>query len=143
VYGTAGGTDGVAVWLPPGEAEITPERAARAGLDRAPEVLGAAAWERFRTLMDHMEQFHHQDVQPRHWYLPILGVDPAHQGRGLGGRLLAPILARADTEGLPCYLETVEPRNVPFYQKHGFAVVTEGVEPYSGVRFWTCRRDPR
>jgi ribosomal protein S18 acetylase RimI-like enzyme len=143
VYSTAGRTDGVAVWLPPGGVEMPTERAEQAGLDKAPEVLGRGPWERFAGVMSHLEQFHRRDVQPRHWYLPLIGIDSSRQGRGLGSALLAPVLARADVERLPCYLETVEPRNVPFYQRHGFKVVTEGVEPRSGIRFWTFRRDPR
>lgn len=142
IYSTASQTEGVAIWFPPGETELTPERLAKAGLDEAPEVLGAEPWERFTTVIDYLERFHQRDVEPRHWYLPLLGIDPSQQGRGLGSKLLAPVLARADAEMLPCYLETVEPRNVPFYQRHGFAVITEGVEPRSGVRFWTFRRDP-
>jgi hypothetical protein len=56
---------------------------------------------------------------------------------------LRPTLERADRENLPVYLWTAKARNVPFYQRHGFEVVTEGVEPTSGIRFWTCRRMPR
>jgi hypothetical protein len=31
-----------------------------------------------------MNGFHSQEP---HWYLPIVGIDPAHQGRGPGGAL--------------------------------------------------------
>jgi MFS family permease len=51
-----------------------------------------------------------------HWYLWLLGVDPDRQGQGVGSALLAPILARADAEGLPCALETLTERNVWFYR---------------------------
>lgn len=142
VYSTAGRTDGVAVWLPPGSVEMPDERIRQAGLDKAPEVLGRGPWERFTSVMSYLEQFHRRDVQMRHWYLPLIGIDSLQQGRGLGSALLEPVLARADDEALPCYLETVEPRNVPFYRRHGFRVITEDVEPRSGIRFWTFRRDP-
>jgi GNAT superfamily N-acetyltransferase len=135
--------EGVAVWLPPDDSELTPERLQQSGLDKAPDVLGKEQWKRFNTVMDYIGKFHHQDVQSRHWYLPLLGIDPPHQGQGLGGVLLAPMLKRADLEGLPCYLETVEPKNVPFYQKQGFVIKTETIEPHSGIRFWTFRRDPQ
>jgi GNAT superfamily N-acetyltransferase len=55
-----------------------------------------------------------------HWYLPWLGVEPAQQGRGLGGRLLEQCLAIVDKSGLPAYLETPNPCTVPFYKRHGF-----------------------
>jgi hypothetical protein len=37
----------------------------------------------------------------------------------------------------------MEAHNVLFYERHGFAVVTSDVEPQSGLRYWTMRRDPR
>jgi ribosomal protein S18 acetylase RimI-like enzyme len=140
---TTSGIEGVAVWLPPDNTEMTPSRLRQSGLDKAPDVLGKGAWQRFNTVMDYIGKFHHRDVQPRHWYLPLIGIDPAHQGQGLGSMLLAPMLKRADAEDLPCYLETVEPKNVPFYERHGFVIQTEVVEPHSGIRFWTFRRDPQ
>jgi GNAT superfamily N-acetyltransferase len=76
------------------------------------------------------------------WYLEILGVDPAHQGGGLGPRLLAGVLARADREGRACYLETSRPANVGFYGRLGFAVEREVVLVPGGVPFTMMRRPP-
>lgn len=54
-------------------------------------------------------------------YLNYLAVHPAHQGRGLGGALLRHGLASlADADGSP-WLATTDERNVPFYERHGFA----------------------
>lgn len=57
-----------------------------------------------------------------HWYLPWFGVEPAFQGRGLGARLLRRCLDIVDESGLPAYLETPNPRTVPFYERAGFSV---------------------
>ena len=73
----------------------------------------------------------------------ILGVDPLFQGRGLGGAIVQPVVERADSEGLPCYLETSKERNLAFYRKHGFDVVHEGTMPGGGPRFWTMSRAAR
>jgi GNAT superfamily N-acetyltransferase len=73
----------------------------------------------------------------------LLGVDPPRQGQGVGGALIAPVLAKTDAAGVPCYLETMKTRNVPFYRKHGFEVVVEDDLPGGGFHFWTMRRDPR
>lgn len=66
----------------------------------------------------------HFPAEP-HFYLGILGVDPAHQGRGLGARLLEPTLALADRGGFLCHLESSNPRNVAFYERCGFAATDE------------------
>lgn len=55
-----------------------------------------------------------------HLYLFTIGVVPTAQGRGLGHRLLAPMLRAADRAGLPTYLENLNPANHGFYTGHGF-----------------------
>lgn len=140
---TAGEPRGVAVWLPPGETAMTEARIAAAGLDAAPAVLGEAAFGRFMTAMAHLEPFHAQDVQPQHWYLALIGVDPGQSGQGIGSALMQPVLAEADRDGLPCYLETAEESNVGFYEKHGFETIRSGTAPGTPVRYWTMLRSPR
>jgi len=142
VYTTAGKVEGAAIWLPPDDWEITPNRSKQVGLDEPPSIIGAEALDRSSSMANHLELLHKRDVAPRHWYLWLLGVNPSRQGQGIGSALIRPILVRADAEGLPCYLETAEPRNVPFYQRHGFEVVVEGDIPNGGPHFWTMKREP-
>ncbi len=59
-----------------------------------------------------------------------------------GVALIRQVLARADAEGLPCYLESANPRNLPFYKRHGFEVVVEGELPGEGPPLWTMKREP-
>jgi GNAT superfamily N-acetyltransferase len=140
---TAGRVEGAALWLPPGEADLTAERLEAAGFTHVAEVWGEEAMGRFSAAMAYLEELHHRDMPAPHWYLLGIGVDPPRQGQGVGGALLQPILQRADAAGLPCYLETQKERNVPFYQRHGFAVVAETDAPGGGPHFWTMRRPPR
>jgi GNAT superfamily N-acetyltransferase len=140
VFTTSGAPVGAAVCLPPGAWEVTPERAAQAGLDQLPVLMGADAVERFNHVLAFLEPFHRRDVQSKHWYVMVVGVIPARHGQGFGRALLRPVLDRADAEGLPCYLETAQPGNVSFYQKLGFGVIADVVEPRSGLRLWTFRR---
>ena len=77
-----------------------------------------------------------------HFYLAVLGVEPGTQRRGLGSRLLEPMLGRCDTEGVPAYLESSKERNVPFYERHGFRV-TDEVRMPGGPPLWLMWREPR
>ena len=119
-HGTAFVTDDLgaaALWLPPGVSAdpelmgavfaraIPPERHAIGG--EVGEMMGR-----------------HHPTEP-HWYLPLIGVDPARQGRGLGSALLKHTLRLCDAQGLPAHLESSNPRNTPLYQRHGFEVVGE------------------
>ena len=95
------GREGAALWLPPrvdfldgAGGWLFAARSAwkvRSNLGNARALLGALA--------------KHHPHEP-HWYLPVLGTDPAHQGRGVGSALLQRALARSDAAGLPAYLES-------------------------------------
>jgi GNAT superfamily N-acetyltransferase len=78
---------------------------------------------------------------PPHYYLAVLGTDPAHQGRGLGSALLAPVLERCDHDGVGAFLESSKERNIDFYARHGFRVREELRLP-RGPRVWTMWREP-
>ena len=133
---------GAAVWLGPEAWEVTPERAAAAGLDDLPTIMGPAAAERFFSVLAAVDPYHHSHVPAVHWYVMVVGVAPEAQGQGLGRALLQPIIDRADAAGQPCYLETTQPKNVAFYEHLGFRRVVDTVESSSGLRVWTFRRDP-
>jgi ribosomal protein S18 acetylase RimI-like enzyme len=60
---------------------------------------------------------------PNAHHLSVLGTAIAAQGRGVGSALLQKGLARADALGVPCYLESSNPRNVTFYERHDFVTV--------------------
>lgn len=128
------GSLAAALWLPPG---ATPDEEALIGVVErgTPPDRRAEALEIFAAMG-------HCHPEEPHWYLPLIGTDPAAQGRELGSALLARTLARCDEQGLPAYLEATSERSVPLYRRHGFEVVT-------ALRIGTCppitpmRRAPR
>ena len=143
VHTTADAMLGHAVWLPPGDTHLDPERLTAAGFVDPATHMGATAATRFGAFMEQVGAHHDRLVPEPHWYLMILGVDPPHQGRGIGGTLLAPVVSRADAEAYRCYLETSKERNLAFYRRHGFEVVQEDVIHDRGPRVWMMVRDPR
>ncbi len=98
------------------------------------------ARKRQKTFFEYYAEVRERVVPRRYWYLQILAVDPAYQGQGLARRLLEPMLARADREGLPCYLETQLEKNVALYKHFGFEVADEGIIPGSNIRSWAMLR---
>jgi GNAT superfamily N-acetyltransferase len=131
---------GVACWLRPGFTDLTYPKMLRTRLLLAVVRLGASALGRLSRLMTATEALHHQAVPADHWYLWLLATEPGRVGQGIGGALLAPVLARADTEGQPVYLETHLEANVRFYGHHGFEVAVD--EVIDGLRVWGLRRPP-
>jgi len=143
VYATAGALDGVALWLPP-NAKWTRENIEASGMHQLATLIGDDAYQRYREVVGREWQARERDMTGACWYLFILGVQPSRQRCGLGGALMRPVLERADTEQLACYLETENQRNVEFYLKQGFDMIVNGEEAGAGgVRFWTFRRPPK
>jgi len=132
---------GVACWLLPGRSEMTLWGTIRVGLPLAIMRLRPQARRRCMTVLTHMDELHKRLKRP-HYYLLVLGVDPASQGQGIGSRLIQPVLARADREGVPCYLETQTESNVAFYRRRGFEVASADQLLDSGLTVWTMLRQP-
>jgi len=134
---------GVACWLSPGNTEVTFVGNIRTGFALPRAVMKFSAERtQFMHAMDFIDIEHKRLVHEPHWYLWALGVSPDHQGKGIGGRLLEPVLARADEKEVPCYLEAVTEPNVAFYEKSGFKVIWDGDTPIQGVHVWMMLRDP-
>jgi GNAT superfamily N-acetyltransferase len=103
---------GGALWLPPG---VEPDREAMHALMRrtlSPKQLA--------TLIGIREQMASYHPEEPHWYLPLIGVDPAKQGHGYGSMLLRFALECVDKDRRTAYLESTNPANIPLYRKHGF-----------------------
>jgi ribosomal protein S18 acetylase RimI-like enzyme len=112
----------VAIWLHPESGPMTMPRMLRAGMWRAPFMLGLDGLARMSKAMSATEGFHKQ-VEGPHWYLMTVGTRTARQGQGLGSQLVETGMSRADDAGVPCYLETGTDSNIAFYRKRGFEVV--------------------
>lgn len=72
---------------------------------------------RFAVLGTAMHEAHPHEP---HWYLNVVSTLPSERSKGLGAAVLAPMIARADADGAPCYLESTNPRNRTLYYRHGF-----------------------
>jgi ribosomal protein S18 acetylase RimI-like enzyme len=105
----------VALWLPPG---VAPDG------DAIVTVLTeSVAIDKHEDLFSTLEQMDTTHPTFPHWYLPWFAVDPAVQGQGVGSALMTHCLAIVDEDHLPAYLESPNPRNISFYERHGFEVV--------------------
>ena len=119
-HGTAYYVDGffgAALWLPPG---IHPDEEALG--EHMQRTISESIQEDAFSVLEQMGDCHPTDP---HWYLPLLAVDPVHQGNGYGSTLLKDAIAKFDTDGMTAYLESSNPRNISLYERHGFEIITE------------------
>ena len=144
------------VFLPPGAVLTTPERTGAAlwlgpdaqrlslgqQLRLMPGTLRLFGLRRLPAALRALAELDRRAPRERHWHLSVLGVTPERQGEGIGSALMRPVLERCDREVRAAYLETANPVNLPFYERHGFAV-REQVDLGADLRVWTMLRTPR
>jgi ribosomal protein S18 acetylase RimI-like enzyme len=136
------GIAGAALWDPPRQWEHT-----RGEELRAMPTLLLAFGTSLRRGLEADELMKKNHPEEPHWYLAVIGSDPAVRGKGFGQALMRSRLDRCDAEHAPAYLESSNPDNVPYYQRFGFEVTGEiklpgrdGVAGPSLVPMW---RPPR
>lgn len=117
-HGTANYSEdfsGVALWLPPG---VTPDEPSLVRVIQ--DTVAGARRDAILSMFEQMGAFHPREA---HWHLPLIGVDPAQQGKGVGSALLSHVLNACDGQKVLAYLEATSPQNVPLYERHGFAAL--------------------
>lgn len=110
-----GNYSGAALWLPPNvyhDADLLTALLQSSGSDESkkdgPEIF------------EKMSRYHPHEP---HWYLPLLGVDPLHHGKGLGSALIQHVIGMCDRDNKFAYLESSNPKNIQFYERHGFKLL--------------------
>ncbi len=138
VWTTTGEIQGSAVWAPPDRWRQTNADTLR-GIPSTLRIFGRQSLGVLRAFTAV------QNAHPPgpHYYLAILGTDPAFQGKGVGSAVLAPVLERCDNEGLGAYLESSKEENIAFYNRQGFELTRRLDLPAGCPPVWAMWRDPR
>jgi ribosomal protein S18 acetylase RimI-like enzyme len=132
--------DGAACWLPPDSPFPTFLRMVRCGMLALPFRFGGPGFKRLQAADKVAEHLHHAHAPGPHWYLWVIGVDPARQSMGIAGRLMRPVFEEADRERYRCYLETHKESNVRTYERYGFRVVSQTPVPKHALTVWAMLR---
>jgi GNAT superfamily N-acetyltransferase len=131
---------GAALWIPPRARPIAPLwTQLRWGNWEAFFRCGLSATGRIMRWEEDLASRYREHLTEPHWVFDLLAVDPSEQGRGLGRLLIRWMLDRIDTDPMPVFLVTYNPRNVPYYASMGFDVVQE-TPVRGGPMGWSMRR---
>jgi ribosomal protein S18 acetylase RimI-like enzyme len=110
-----GNYSGAALWLPP---NVYPD------VDLLTALLQSSGSDESKKdgpeIFEKMSRYHPHEP---HWYLPLLGVDPLHHGKGLGSALMQHVIGTCNRDNKFAYLESSNPKNIQFYERHGFELL--------------------
>ena len=109
--------EGAALWMPPGT--HPDEERVVSILEKS---IHSSIIEDVVSVFEKMDEYHPDEEI---WYLPLVAVDPACQGQGIGSALMKAALNRCDEDKLPAYLESSNPRNISLYERYGFEIMGE------------------
>ncbi|KEF55817.1 uncharacterized protein A1O9_08568 [Exophiala aquamarina CBS 119918] len=116
--------DCVALWLPPGKGIDDWWTSLRSGLWRMKYRLSKEGkirfFEEFLPLLGRTKAEVLGDRDEKSWYLNYIGTKPSARGKGYARKLIDYVGNLADTEGLPCYLESSHDINIIIYGKMGY-----------------------
>lgn len=143
VYATSANMEGIAIWLTSDNYRLSFFRLLRAIPLMVIYHMGSIANERMKKTDGYMDNQHQRLLSRPHWYLGTLGVVPEKQGKGYAGKLLNPMLGRADHDCLSCYLETQLEARVGLYEHFGFQVIGKSTIPGTGITNWAMVRDAK
>jgi ribosomal protein S18 acetylase RimI-like enzyme len=106
---------GAALWLPPGE---------HADHDALEDLFERTVPKAQRPVLNEvLDQMGRHHPNEPHWFLPLIGIDPSRQNQGLGSLLMQHAHRDFDRDGMLAYLDSSNPKNIPFYQRHGYEVL--------------------
>jgi hypothetical protein len=119
-----------------GERAVELERAIQMGIPAYPDLTRADFYD---VQLEDGWAYIHVYRDGRAVYLvayPMSPLDTLHE------TAIEPVLSHADAEGLPCYVETFNPGDLPLYKELGFRIEGAGQIP-EGPNFWAMVRAPR
>ena len=136
VYGTSEDLEGVAIWRPPQNVNISYWKFVKKGGYKFPFKFGIKTTKRMTFLQAVNDSIRNIYMKVPYWYLDVIAVDPKFQGKGFASMLLKPMLRRVDKQNLPIWLETNLERNVQFYKHYDFTILEEIIIPNTNIVDW-------
>ena len=134
---TTSGYDGAVAELPPGAWEM-PKSITGSETLKWMWAFGTRLPRAIRVLRAMAERH----LREPHFYVRTVGVRTALQGQGVGSMLMQPTLERADSAGLPTYIEASSERSAALYERLGFLHMGVLQLPEGGPPVWPMRRPP-
>lgn len=145
LYGKALRTENfeaIALRKKPGDIEFSFWRGFRSGMLKTPKILGKEAFDKLMWMDKVLVEEKKKNMADRSfWYCWTLGTDPQYQRQGFGSAVMQRTFDLATKDGLPCYLETVNPASKAVHEKKGYKLLSQVPLQDSGHTLYTMLRE--
>ena len=94
--------------------------------------LGIKSLKKLTTFENFSVNLHKKHINSHHNHAVLIGVDPKHQGRGFGSKLMRSKFK----ENLPIYLDTHTQEDVAIWQHLGFEIIDKVLVPNTDIYHW-------
>ncbi len=143
-YATSPEIEGVAVWVPGKHSDMTMWGMLRCGALSYGAKMGKESIRNLSIVSKQLGPTRKRLMKNKPYlYLTIIGVSSMAQGKGFGSKIMDAMKEECTREGLHLYLETEKEENLPFYEKHGFAVLEKIVFKKLNLPMWLMERKPQ
>jgi len=133
-------SNGVAVFFPPEYKDIGIMSYFTAGGYKLLNKLNVGKMLKFDSFAAKIKKKY---VNENTWYLYSFAVLKNARGKGIGSKLLRPMLKYFDNENQSCYLETLKEENVELYQHYGFKLVEKVEVPGTDMTLYAMFREAK
>ena len=131
---------GISLWYPPKNVFISIWKSIKSG---SLSLIFKIKWKNLHILRkndDFSEDLHKKLVPYPHWYLSTIGIDPKHQGKGIGNRMISFMINYIAKDHKTIFLETNSEKNVKLYKCFGFRILHKVLTPRTNIYHWSIIR---
>lgn len=112
------------------------------GLSLIPSI-GISTLKRMTTFENFAMEIKDKYASQNCLYFYVFVTMPDFRGKGLGSKIMKPMLDYLDENKRDCYLETLVPINVEIYKKFGFELKEEVQVPNTNLTLYAMLRKPQ
>lgn len=112
------------------------------GLGMLPNM-GLACIKRMTSFEKFAMDIKNKYSKPGCWYLYVFVTMPDSRGKGLGSKIMRPMMKYLDDNHQDCYLETLLPINVEIYKNYGFELKEEVKVPNTDLTLYAMLRQAK
>ena len=130
--------EGVSIWYKSMNLNIGLNSLLKAGLISTIYNLNIKSFIRFKKLGDTKRINRDLLLDKEYYFLDVIGIDLSFEKKGYARLLIDTMLEKIDKERISCFLETSNIKNINYYNKCGFILLStynnDGLESYCMIR---------